>query len=141
IGRKTGNNRFLESGMRIAEALFATQHADGLRSNCLSGSSLRERGLAAAADRPASMNPHFESIAHAAYIQAYLVSGVRKFKDLAVKGSLHLLRNPERLTFMYSRTSGMNRFVLPAAYFAGVHGPMSEIDAGLNETLRYLASH
>lgn len=139
--RKTGDPLYKERGLLVAEALLSTQQHQGLRSNCLLGSDLREHGKEKAKySRDASMNPHFESIAHAAYIQAYLVSGDRTYLDTALEGSRYLLEHMEQCKWMYSRTSGMGRFLLPLTYLAK-HDETGRLAAGLQRIVDYLREH
>ncbi|MGN7170754.1 hypothetical protein ACTHSJ_33325 [Paenibacillus cellulositrophicus] len=139
--RQTGEPIYQKRGMLTARALLETQQSDGLRANCLMGKELREQGRAKGAySREASGNPHFESIAHAAFIQAYLVSQEREYLDTALKGSLTLLRRMDRLNLMYSRTSGLSRLLLPLAYLER-HDDTGEIRRGLDRILEYLRQH
>jgi hypothetical protein len=122
-----------------AEALLDTQNPEtGLRPNVISGAQLREMGRKRVSEQlEASLNPHFESIAHAAFIQAYLVTGERAYLDAALKGTLYMLRNRDKMRFMYSRTSGLSRFVLPLGFLAR-HDESGTIAKGLEETIDYL---
>ncbi|WP_379217570.1 hypothetical protein [Paenibacillus sp. GCM10012303] len=86
------------------------------------------------------MNPHFESIAHAAFIQAYLVTGERDYLDTALRGANYLLAHEQELRFMYSRTSGLNRLILPFGFLAK-HDSTGGIAAGLERITDYLLSH
>lgn len=139
--RKTGNPLYRERGMLVAEALLSTQQQQGLRANCLIGSDLRGRGKEKAKySRDASMNPHFESIAHAAYIQAYLVSGDRAYLETALEGSRYLLEHLEHCKWMYSRTSGMGRFLLPLTYLTK-HDETGRLLEGLQRIVNYLRKH
>lgn len=138
--RQTGKEEYKRRGLLVAEAMLATQHSSGLRANVLTGSQLEELGRAgAAAELPISMNPHFESIAHTAFIQAYLVTGQREYLDTAIKGSIYMLERTEQLKFMYSRTSGYGRFVLPLAYLLK-HDESGAIRKGLEQVTDYLLS-
>lgn len=141
--RMTGDELYKKRGMITAEALFRTQQEQGLRANCLSGSEIRSKGLQAGSyQREASMNPHFESIAHAAYIQAWLVSGERRFLDMAVKGSIYLLEHLEEMKWMYSRTSAYTRFLLPLARLQTMpeleQTERQNLQQGTREILAYL---
>lgn len=139
--RQTANPLYKERGMLTAQAMLATQQEDGLRANCLIGGDLRELGLAKGANtREASGNPHFESIAHAAFIQAYLVSRRECYLDTAMKGSLALLERFDHLNLLYSRTSGVSRFVLPLTYLEK-HDSTGKIRQGLDAILTYLRQH
>ncbi|GAB2693741.1 hypothetical protein ACFQWB_02645 [Paenibacillus thermoaerophilus] len=138
--RRTGREEYRRRGLLVAEALLETQHPNGLRSKVLEAG-LRETGRArAASELDVSWNPHFESIAHAAFIQAYLVTGRQVYLDTAIRGTLTLLDHPERLQFMYSRTSGLSRLLLPLPYLAK-HDPSGRIRRGLEETADYLLAH
>ncbi|MDF2660083.1 MAG: hypothetical protein K0Q94_2874 [Paenibacillus sp.] len=140
--RKTGVEEYKRRGLMTAQALLATQNPDtGLRPNVLTGSQLAAIGRERASrELPPSMNPHFESIAHAAFIQAYLVTGERDYLDTALKGTLYLLAHERELRFMYSRTSGLNRLLLPLGFLAK-HDRTGEIAAGLERITDYLLSH
>jgi hypothetical protein len=126
--------------MLVAEGLLATQNKTGVRANVVTDIQLREMGRERiAAELKPSMNPHFESIAHAAFIQAYLVTGEQEYLDTAIRGSIYLLEHIDELKFMYSRTSGYGRFILPLAYL-GKHDPSGIISAGLAKVTDYLLS-
>ncbi|MNH96949.1 hypothetical protein D3C73_496340 [compost metagenome] len=136
--RKTGNKEYRKRGLLAAEALLATQHASGLRDKMLTRSQLVEMGPAqVAAELQPSMNPHFESIAHTAFIQAYLVTGEVAYLNTAIRGSIYMLEHLDELEFMYSRTSGYGRFVLPLAYLSK-HDETGAIRAGLDQIIAYL---
>ncbi|WP_409342954.1 hypothetical protein [Paenibacillus sp. MBLB4367] len=138
--RKTGLEAYRARGMATAEALLATQNANGLRPNVLTGEQLRERGRKHAQTLEGSMNPHFESIAHAAFIQAYLVTGEKAYVEAALRGSLQLLANPDKLQFMYSKTSGISRLVLPLG-FLSKHDRTGAIAKGLEDSIAYLLAN
>ncbi|PYI51585.1 hypothetical protein [Paenibacillus flagellatus] len=135
--RKTGLEQYRERGLMTAEALLETQNAQGLRPNVLFGSRLREAGRGSAFELEASLNPHFESIAHAAFIQAYLVTGRNEYVDAALKGTLHLLRHEDELRFMYSRTSGLTRLLLPLGYLSK-RDATGEVARGMERIASYL---
>jgi hypothetical protein len=135
--RKTNNETYLKHALPLAEALLSTQRDDGLREGMLLREQLAESGREGAAKLPASMNPHFESIAHAAFIQSYLVTGRRDYLDAALKGSKYLLDHMDELKFMYSRTSGLNRFLLPLGYLIQ-HDDSGQIERGMKQIIDYL---
>jgi hypothetical protein len=136
--RKTGRSVYLERGLPLAEALLSTQDRNGVRPNVLIRSQLvRQTG---SVEQPPSLNPHFESIAHAAFIQAYLVTGKQEFVDTALKGSLYLASRMDNLSFMYSRTSGYSRFVLPLG-FLGRFDESGGALSTLERIVQYLLSH
>ncbi|MGO4500161.1 hypothetical protein AB4114_30265 [Paenibacillus sp. 2RAB27] len=138
--RKTGRSEYLERGLPLAETLLSTQNGNGVRPIVLFRRQLEKLGLAGAGELPPSLNPHFESIAHAAFIQAYLVTGKQEYVDTALKGSLYLASRIEDLTFMYSRTSGYSRFVLPLG-FLGRFDESGETLSTLERIVEYLLSH
>ena len=137
--RKTGNGIYRERGLLLSEALLATQREDGLRPNVLTRSQLAALGREGAAKLPPSLNPHFESITHTAFIQAYLVTGNRAYLDTALNGARTLLARQAQLAFMYSRTSGLTRLLLPLGYLIK-HDASGEIEAGLRQAIAYLMS-
>ncbi|RJE83970.1 hypothetical protein D3P07_24515 [Paenibacillus sp. 1011MAR3C5] len=128
--RKTGNAVYRERGLLLAAGLLATQREDGLRPSVLTRDQLALLGREGVRELDASMNPHFESIAHAAFIQAYLVTGDEAYLNSALKGSRTLLANRDHMQFMYSRTSGWTRLLLPLGYLAR-HDHTGEIASGL----------
>ncbi|MVO99574.1 hypothetical protein [Paenibacillus lutrae] len=139
--RKTGKEEYRERGLLIAEGFLATQNANGLRANCITGKELEDLGKEKIASELAvSMNPHFESIAHTAFIQAYLVTGKQEYLDAAVKGSIYMLEHMDELKFMYSRTSGLARFLLPLGFLAA-HDGSGRIQAGMQQITAYLLSN
>lgn len=135
--RQTKKDIYLKHALPLAEALLATQREDGLRSSMLRRSQLLEIGKDGAKQLDASLNPHFESITHAAFIQAYLVTGKQAYLEVAMKGSKQLLARMDELTFMYSRTSGLNRFLLPLG-FLSQHDDSGEITAGIQKIVDYM---
>ncbi|MDQ1910268.1 hypothetical protein RAC89_07120 [Paenibacillus sp. GD4] len=138
--RKTGRPEYLERGLPLAEALLATQGEHCVRPNVLLRGQLKELGREGAAELPPSLNPHFESIAHAAFIQAYLVTGEESYVHKAVQGSRYMADRMEQLNFMYSRTSGLNRFLLPLGYLSRKHDSSGETAAALEHIFQYLLS-
>lgn len=135
--RQTNNEAYLKHALPLAEALLATQREDGLRSEVLRRSQLVDSGSVGAKQLPASMNPHFESITHAAFIQAYLVTGREDYLDVAMKGSKQMLANMDKLSFMYSRTSGLSRFLLPLGFLSR-YDDSGAIDSGIEQIVDYL---
>ncbi|GGG17237.1 hypothetical protein [Paenibacillus abyssi] len=138
--RKTGKEIYRERGMLVAEGLLSTQRPDGLRPNCLTRGQLAELGRAGVRELEPSLNPHFESITHAAFIQAYLVTGENAYLETAVTGARTLLARRDEFKFMYSRTSGLTRLLLPLGFLAG-HDHTGELEAGLRQTVEYLTAH
>ncbi|GIP37774.1 hypothetical protein J31TS4_10540 [Paenibacillus sp. J31TS4] len=138
--RKTGIEEYKTRGLLTAEAMLATQNDQGLRANVLMAAQLKETGRDGARELEASMNPHFESIAHSAFLQAYLVTGERAYLNTALKGSLTLLERFDELKFMYSRTSGLNRLILPLGFLAK-HDESGRIEAGLERVVDYLLAN
>ncbi|MEC0244846.1 hypothetical protein P4H65_03310 [Paenibacillus chitinolyticus] len=139
--RRTGREEYRRRGLLVAEGLLATQHENGLRANVMTGAQLRDMGRERiAAELKVSLNPHFESMAHTAFIQAYLVTGETRYLDTAMRGSLYMLRHPDELEFMYSRTSGLTRFTLPLGYLAK-QDETGEIAEGLRGIADYLLTH
>ncbi|WP_438349308.1 hypothetical protein ACP8HI_01030 [Paenibacillus sp. FA6] len=140
VYRKTGKEIYRERGMLIAEGLLSTQRQDGLRPNVLTRAQLSEIGKEGAAKLDPSLNPHFESITHAAFIQAFLVTGEETYLESALLGSRALLAKWDELKFMYSRTSGVTRLLLPLGFLCK-YDQTGEIEAGLRRTMDYLSVH
>ncbi|WP_438350569.1 hypothetical protein ACP8HI_07945 [Paenibacillus sp. FA6] len=137
--RQTNNESYLEHALPLAEALLATQNKDGLRPEVLKREQLIEFGREGAKKLPENKNPHFQSITHAAFIQTYLVTQRKEFLDVAMKGSLYLLKQWDELEFMYSRTSGLSRFLLPLGFLSR-YDDSGEIDQGIERIVDYLLS-
>jgi hypothetical protein len=139
--RKTGNEEYKKRGLMTAYALLNTQNKNGLRPECIREQELVDYGKAHFQNSTeASMNPHFEAIVHAAFIQAYLVSNDEAFLQTAYKGTLTLLNNKEELKFMYSKTAGYSRFLLSVAQLYAVTKDAG-IHKGLYEICDYLSDH
>ncbi|SDD12365.1 hypothetical protein SAMN02799630_02164 [Paenibacillus sp. UNCCL117] len=139
--RKTGVEEYKRRGLLVAEAMLATQHPTGLRHKLMLGPQLQELGRERAAlELEPSLNPHFESIAHTAFIQAYLVTGDSAYLETAVKGSKELLRRRDEFWLMYSHTSGYGRFMLPLAYLQRFDDS-GELGEGLKQVAEYLLAH
>ncbi|WP_053362667.1 hypothetical protein [Bacillus sp. FJAT-27251] len=137
--RKTGNIEYKNRGLLTAYSLLDTQNKNGLRLECIREQELMEKGkdyFKQSAE--ASMNPHFEAIVHAAFIQAYYVSQDDKFLQAAHQGTLTLLDNKEDLKFMYSKTAGYSRFLLSLAQVYTVTKDAA-IHKGLHEVIEYLS--
>lgn len=137
--RKTGKPLYRERGLLLAEALLATQRSDGLRTRLLTREQLGEIGRPGAAQLDACLNPHFESIVHAAFIQAYLVTQNVSYLNHALNGTRQLLGRWDELDFMYSRTSGLTRLLLPLGFLSR-HDESGEILSGLRRTADYLVA-
>ncbi|WJH32354.1 hypothetical protein N6H14_18295 [Paenibacillus sp. CC-CFT747] len=137
--RQTGREEYRVRGLAVTEAMLATQRPDGLRANMLLGDVLRKEGRESAVQLDASWNPHFESIAHAAFVQAYRVTGEQVYLDTAVKGTITLVENADKLAFMYSRTSGLGRFLLPLSYLSS-YDSTGTIREGLRKVTEELFS-
>ncbi|HUC91488.1 MAG TPA: hypothetical protein VMS09_05565 [Paenibacillus sp.] len=136
--RQTGIEAYKTRGLMTAEALWDTQNRLGLRREVLLGGELRDKGKAHfAAYGESNMNPHFQSVVHAAFIQAYLVTNDRKYVEKALKGTHYLLEHREKLTYMYSKTSGSARFLLALSHLYAVTGD-KKIEKGLYEVFDYL---
>ncbi len=139
--RKTGNEEYKRRGLLTAKALLDTQNKKGLRPACIRENELLEKGIEFfQSSTEASMNPHFESIVHAAFIQAYYVSKDEAFLQTAYQGTLTLLDNLENLKFMYSKTAGYSRFLLSLAQVYAVTKD-ERICRGLHEVFEYLSIH
>lgn len=139
--RKTGNDEYKKRGLLTAYALLNTQNVNGLRPECIREQELIDNGIAYFQNSTeASMNPHFEAVVHAAFIQAYYVSNDKKFLQAAYKGTLTLLNNKEKMKFMYSKTAGYSRFLLSLAQLYAVTKD-EVIRKGLDEIIDYLSGH
>jgi hypothetical protein len=139
--RKTGQTIYKERGLLTAYALLNTQNKNGLRPECIRKQELKEKGTAYFQNTTmASMNPHFEAIVHAAFIQAYYVSKDEKFLETAYQGTLTMLENKKDLKFMYSKTAGYSRFLLSLAQLFAVT-KSDTIQVGLYEVLDYLTEN
>ncbi|WP_010281372.1 hypothetical protein [Bacillus timonensis] len=139
--RKTGKTEYKERGLLTAYALLQTQNKNGLRPECIREQELLDNGTAYFKNSTlASMNPHFEAIVHAAFIQAYFVSKDDAFLQTAYQGTLTLLENKRDLKFMYSKTAGYSRFLLSLAQMYAVTKD-EIILKGLQEVLEYLTNH
>ncbi|MEH7236015.1 hypothetical protein [Bacillus sp. JJ1562] len=139
--RKTGQDEYKERGLLTANALLNTQNKKGLRPECIREHELIDNGTAFFKNSTnASMNPHFEAIVHATFIQAYYVSKDDRFLQTAYKGTLTMLENKKDLKYMYSQTAGYSRFLLSLAQMYAVTKD-DTIRKGLYEILEYLAEH
>ncbi|CEG26447.1 hypothetical protein [Bacillus sp. B-jedd] len=139
--RKTGIEEYKERGLLTAYSLLNTQNKEGLRPECIREQELLEKGTSFFKNSTeASMNPHFESIVHAAFVQAYLVTKDNKFKETAYQGTLTLLRNKDKLKYMYSKTAGYSRFLLSLSEVYAITGD-EEIHEGIMEVIQYLAAN
>ncbi|HEY4552359.1 MAG TPA: hypothetical protein VIG80_04130, partial [Bacillaceae bacterium] len=136
--RQTGLEEYKKRGLWTAKALLETQNRFGLRPEVLIGKEVKDKGRAYYRNSEASsMNPHFESIAHAALLQAHLVSGEESYLLTAKKGTLYLLEHLKSHTYMYSKTSGYSRFLLGLAQVYRLTGDAAVKD-GLMHVLDYL---
>ena len=114
IGRQTGNEDYVRRGLLTAEALLRTQSSNGLRAEQLIRGRLQnEPNYLTQVE--VSFNPHFESIAHVTFFQAYLVSKNKDFLDTAIQGMTTLRENKEHWKWMYSRTAALSRYLFPLA--------------------------
>lgn len=104
IGRQENNEEYLRRGLLTAKALLKTQRANGLRP---------EQIVREGPKREVSFNPHFESICHVAFLQAYLVSGDESFLQTALRGMTTLKDNKDKWKWMYSRTAALARYLFP----------------------------
>ncbi|MBM7580130.1 hypothetical protein [Jeotgalibacillus terrae] len=138
--KETGIDIFRERGMLTAEALFRTQHANGLRPENYKGSLLRSQGDRYINSLAVSMNPHFESIAHTAFILAYQVSGDEKFLKTAYMGTVYLLNHLNEIKWMYSKTSAYARFSLAISGLLKFQDD-EKLRDGLSRVMDYLISH
>ncbi|MFE7062853.1 hypothetical protein ACFVAD_11945 [Sutcliffiella sp. NPDC057660] len=136
--RKTGKTEYKNRGLSTAYALLNTQNVNGLRPECIREKELLDNEkVYFQHSTSVSMNPHFESIVHAAFIQAYYVSNDEKFLQIAHRGTMTLLENKRDLKFMYSKTAGYSRFLLSLAQMYKVTKDET-IRHGLYEVLEYL---
>lgn len=69
----------------------------------------------------------------------FWLRGERRYLQTALNGTKHLLRHKDDLQFMYRRTSGLTRFLLPLG-FLNEHDDSGEIARGLDDILQYLIS-
>jgi hypothetical protein len=139
--RKTGKIEYKTRGLQTANAMIRTQNKKGLRVEVLRGRELDEKGADYFAESwDGNTNPHFQSIAHAAFLQAYLVSEEQAYLDQALKGTLYMLEHPEELEFMYSKTSGLSRFLLGLSQIYALT-KNEKVKDGLYEVLNYLEEH
>jgi hypothetical protein len=139
--RKTGNEDYKTRGMQTASAMLKTQNKKSLRVEVLRGAELEDKGSEHFANSyEGNMNPHFQSIAHAAFLQAYLVSNDRAYLDTALKGTMYMLEHPEELEFMYSKTSGLSRFLLGLSQVYALTKD-ENVKLGMYKVLGYLEKH
>jgi len=139
--QETGIEEYRKRGLLTANALLETQHDNGLRPEVLRRKKLFEVGRREGSlQEKVSMNPHFESIAHAAFIQAYNVTNEEKYLDTAYRGTKYLLNNKKDMKFMYSRTSGYTRLLFVLAQLVH-HYNETELAEALDETIDYLKSY
>ena len=114
LGRQTENEDYLKRGLLTAEALLRTQGKNGLRTEQLIRHRLQNEPNYLN-EVEVSFNPHFESICHVAFLQAYLVSDKREFLDTALQGMTTLRENKEKWKWMYSHTAALARYLFPLA--------------------------
>jgi hypothetical protein len=139
--RKTGNEEYKQRGLLTAYALLNTQNVNGLRPECIREQELVDKGKTYFKNSSeASMNPHFESIVHAAFIQAYIVSKDETFLQASYRGTVTLLNNKEKLKYMYSKTAGYSRFLLSLAQMYAITKD-EVIRKGLDGMMDYLSRH
>lgn len=139
--RKTGQKKYKERGLLTAYALLHTQNKNGLRPECIRERELLNNGTSYFKNSTmSSMNPHFEAIVHAAFIQAYYVSKDESFLQTAYQGTLTMLENKRDLKFMYSKTAGYSRFLLSLAQMYAVTKDDTLLK-GVHNVLDYLAEH
>lgn len=136
--RKTGNEEYKRRGLYTANAMLNTQNSNGLRVEVLLENEVSERGTAYYSDsEEGNMNPHFQSIVHAAFLQAYLVTKDENYLNTALKGTLYLLDHPEKMEFMYSKTAGYSRFLLGLAQIYSLTKD-ARLKKGLYDVTNYL---
>lgn len=139
--RKTGIPEYKMRGLQTAHAMLKTQNKKGLRVEVLRGAELEDKGPEFYSDsHDGNTNPHFQSIAHAAFVQAYLVSNEQAYLDTALKGTLYMLDHPEELEFMYSKTSGLSRFLLGLSHVYTLTRN-EKVKEGIYDVLSYLEKH
>ncbi|WP_404404840.1 hypothetical protein [Jeotgalibacillus malaysiensis] len=138
--KETGIEIFREKGMLTAQALLRTQHENGLRPENYKGSLLRSQGEHYMNSLQVSMNPHFESIAHTAFLLAYQVSGDDRFLNTAYKGTVYLLEHLDEMKWMYSKTSAYARFSLAISGLLKFRDD-EKLRNGLSHVMNYLISH
>jgi len=138
--KQTGKEEYKKRGLMTAEALLRTQNENGLRAEQLLGSKLRKYGLDYVKSAPMSMNPHFESIAHVAFILAYQVSNNEKYLETAYRGTKYLLENKSQMKWMYSLTSANSRFLLAISALLRYKDD-DVLKHGLNDIIKYLKSN
>ncbi len=138
--RQTGREQYKKRGLLTAQALLETQHANGLRPEQFDGDELRAHGRKWARQQQVNMNPHFQSITHAAYLQAYIVSGDDAYLDTAYRGTMYLLDHTGELQFMYSETSGYTRLLLALAILVR-YRPEAKLYDAIASVIVYLRQH
>lgn len=140
IGRKMRNDEYIRRGLLTTEALLRTQSKNGLRVEQLVRGRL-EVDSTYFMNADVSFNPHFESIAHAAFLQAYVVSERTEFLETAQLGMTTLRENKERWRWMYSRTAALARYLFPLSLILQVLGDKAvwedEFYWTINELKRY----
>ncbi|SDJ25908.1 glycoside hydrolase family protein [Salimicrobium halophilum] len=137
--RETGKEAYRERGLLTLEAMYRTQNRLGLRMEAIRRHELEEKGEEYFRESDScSMNPHFESIAHAAFFQGYVVNGEEKYRDIALKGIDTMLEKD--LTFMYSKTAGYSRFLLALSYAYKLTGK-DVYKEEMDRIAAYLLSH
>ena len=120
--------------------MLETQNRNGLRPEVLIRSEVLKKGKEYYQQSDiASMNPHFESIAHVAFLQAYEITGDHTYLETAKKGTIYLLDHIQNHKYMYSKTSGFSRFLLALAQLCKLTND-ERIKNGLDEIIAYLKS-
>ncbi len=138
--KETGNQMFKDKGLLTAYALLRTQFDSGLRPENYKGSLLRKDKIEYEKTLRASMNPHFESIAHVAFLLAYQVTKDEAFLNVSKKGTDYLLDHLQDMKWMYSKTSAFTRFSLA---LTGLYACTKEekYQEALTDVMEYLLTH
>ena len=139
--RRTGIEEYKVRGLLTANSLLQTQNRFGLRPEAIREQEIASKGHKFFQDsEESSMNPHFESIVHAAFLQAFIVSKDERYLQIAKKGTTHLLENMDQLKYMYSKTAGYSRFLFSLSHLYALTKEKTFLN-GINTVIDYLKEH
>lgn len=139
--RRTGIEEYKVRGLLTATSLLKTQNKHGLRPECIREKEITSKGLEYFQySDEGSMNPHFECIVHAAFLQAFIVSNDVRFLHIAEKGTIHLLNNMDNLKYMYSKTAGYSRFLFSLSQIYSITKKQKYL-SGIHAVNSYLKKH